>query len=1125
MPAIAITDRDNLFGSMEFSQAAAPNGVQPIIGIQLSLKPLDADASWQGVPDQLMLYAANEAGYHNLMKLASKTYVDSDAEDKLGPLVSYDALAEYAEGVIALTAGIYGAVGRAFLNGRADNAEKALKRLQEMFPNRLYVELMRHGLPEEKKIERAFIDMAMAHKLPLVATNDIYFHGGADMYEAHDALLCVAEGRYVSEAERRRLTPEHRFKTADEMRMLFRDIPEAIANTMVIAKRCAALAPARDPILPSFTIEENGKRLSEEDALRVESTKGLEHRLDTLVFTDDMDEAKRKEIAKPYFERLEFELGIIIEMGFPGYFLIVSDFISWAKEQDIPVGPGRGSGAASVVAWSLLITDLDPLQYDLVFERFLNPERVSMPDFDIDFCQDRREEVIKYVQVKYGYEQVAQIITFGKLQARAVLRDVGRVLQMPYNQVDRICKMVPNNPAQPCTLAEAVKQEPDIRRQMKDEEEVAHLIKISLKLEGLYRHCSTHAAGVVIGDRPLDELVALYRDPKSDMPVVQFSMKYAEMCGLVKFDFLGLKTLSVLKTAVDFIARRGVDIDLLTVPVKDEETFKMLGRGETIGVFQFESQGMQDALRKMRPDSLDDLVALAALYRPGPMDNIPIYIDCKHGKSEPDYMHPMLQPVLEETYGVIIYQEQVQRIAQIMAGYTLGGADLLRRAMGKKIKAEMDSQREKFVKGAAENGISDQQSNDIFDHVAKFAGYGFNKAHAAAYGFIGYQTAYLKANFPAEFMAASMTYDLHNTDKLAIFREDIMRMGLELRAPDINESSAVFEVEDNENDKAVRYALGALKNVGEAAMESLVAEREANGKFKDIFDVMSRADSKVLNRRQLENLIKAGAFDSMNENRKQLFESLDMLLAYAHAQAEERESNQINLFGMAEDNQDEMLPPLAKCDDWAPLEKLEHECNAVGFYISSHPLEGYGSVLKRLYVSSYASLATKLRNEYKPVKMAGIVTGKKIRTSDRGRFAFISLSDATGAYEASIFDEELLANSRDLLENGNLLMLTCEGKADENGARIIIKSMTPLDDAAKNAGSLPVTISLDPSADIPRLKELVGEQAQRGAPVLFTVQLADKRLVDIQLKGKYRVEPENILQLQTMPGVLSVAEG
>ncbi|MDE3038605.1 MAG: DNA polymerase III subunit alpha, partial [Pseudomonadota bacterium] len=655
MPAVAITDSGNLFGSLEFSTAAMAAGIQPIMGCTLYLQPTVDRGRNTGVPkpDQLLAYAKDGAGWRNLLALVSKSFL-TPAGGGQGPLLSMDDLAAHSEGLMILTGGIHGAIGKALINGQETAAETQLKTLKELYPGRVYVELSRHGLPQEQAIESKLIGLAYAQELPLVATNDAYFIE-KEMFEAHDAFLCIADGSYVSQDNRRRLTPEHRLKTPGEMAALFADIPEALANTVAIARRCAFAAMPRDPILPRFT--QDG--MSEEEALRAGAQRGLDARLERHVFTPGMGEEEKNARAKPYRERLEFEIDTIIKMKFPGYFLIVSDFITWSKRRGIPVGPGRGSGAGSVVAWALNITDLDPLQYGLLFERFLNPHRVSMPDFDIDFCQERREEVIHYVQSRYGVDRVAQIITFGKLQARAVLRDVGRVLEMPYGQVDKICKLVPNNPAAPVTLEQAIAVEPMLRAAIEEDETVARLADISLKLEGLNRHASTHAAGVVIADRPLAELVPMYRDPKSDMPVVQYSMKYAEAAGLVKFDFLGLKTLTVLARAVELIRPRGIEIDLLAIPDGDKKTYEMLGRGDTVGVFQLEGQGMRDTVKKLKPDRLEDIIALVSLYRPGPMENIPTYIARKHGEERAEYLHPALEQVLKETYGVIIYQEQV----------------------------------------------------------------------------------------------------------------------------------------------------------------------------------------------------------------------------------------------------------------------------------------------------------------------------------------------------------------------------------------------------------------------------------------------------------------------------------
>ena len=903
MPAVAMTDTGNLFGTAAFSDCAAKAGVQPIIGCQLFLDYGEEELGTASV----VLLAKDEQGYQNLSKLVSKSFLETDPVKKAS--VHFDDLKTYHEGLILLTGGAKGYLGKLVLLGKEQYMREVFLELKHLFKDRLYIEIQRHETEEESITEPLFLKLAYDYEVPLVATNEVFFEK-KEMYEAHDALLCIAGGRYVSEENRRKVTPEYYFKTTEEMKALFKDLPEAIENTVLIAKRCAYMFSFRSPLLPPYPTE----GMSETEYLKIQSEKGLKERLKN----------KSESEQKPYFDRLYFELDVIGQMGFPGYFLIVADFISWAKEKGIPVGPGRGSGAGSVVAWALTITDLDPLRWDLLFERFLNPERISMPDFDIDFCQERREEVIHYVQEKYGYDHVAQIITFGTLQARAVLRDVGRVLQMPYSQVDRICKLVPSNPAHPVSLQEAIDLEPQLKQMKKEDEQVAYLLNLSMQLEGLYRHASTHAAGVVIGDRPLTELVPLYRDPKSDMPVTQFDLKWIEGTGLIKFDFLGLKTLTVLNYAVQFIQDKGRDVDLSDLPLNDPKTFSLLGKGETVGVFQLESSGMRDVLTKLKPDKFEDVVGIVALYRPGPMDNIPSYIDRKHGKEVVEYLHPKLEGILKDTYGFMIYQEQVMQAAQILAGYSLGSADLLRRAMGKKIKEEMDKQREVFIKGCEENQIDKSLASQIFDQIAKFAGYGFNKAHATSYALISYQTAYLKANYPVEFMAALMTLDYTNTDKLHLFKQELQRLEIDLLMPDINQSEAFFSVEDGK----VRYGLAAIKNVGEAAMTSLVEERKTNGPFKDMGDFISRVDAKVLNRRQMENLIKAGAFDCLEPHRACLYNSIDMMLSQAHALLRDKETHQSSLF---EDAGEGMDISLDKTEEWSDVEKLQNEFEAVGF--------------------------------------------------------------------------------------------------------------------------------------------------------------------------------------------------
>ncbi len=1119
MPALAMSDHDNLFGSLEFSQGALKAGIQPIIGYTASLVPWGQEATGRSnerlCPDTLVLYAKNETGYQNLLKLASKAYTNPAQNE--APLLSYEDVFAHQEGVMVLTGGAEGGVCKLLYSQRHAQAEALLTALHDAFEDRLYVEICRHQHPVELATERALIDLATAKHLPLIATNHIYFPDES-YFEAHDALRCVALGRYTSEENRPKLSAHYRFKTTEEMIQLFRDLPDATENTWHFAQRCHAFSPRREPILPGFRmVDEQGQVLTESDALRIKALEGLEKRLREYVFTESMSEDEKLKLRAQYTERLEFELDVIITMKFPGYFLIVSDFMVWAKENGIPLGPGRGSGAGSLVAWSLFITNLDPIAYGLIFERFLNPERVSMPDFDIDFCQDRRDEVIRYVQKKYGDDHVAQIITFGKLQARAVLRDVGRVLQMPYSQVDRICKLVPNNPANPVTLEQAIDLEPMLKEAIQSDETTAKLVSLSLKLEGLYRHASTHAAGVVIADRPLEELVPLYQDPKSDLLVVQYSMKYAEEAGLVKFDFLGLKTLSVIQQAVDMLASRGVNVAIDHIPLKDEKTYQLLARAQTLGVFQFESAGMQGALRELKPDCIEDLIALGALYRPGPMENIPTYIARKHGRERVDTLHPMLKEVLAETYGVIIYQEQVQKIAQVMAGYTLGSADLLRRAMGKKIKAEMDAQRAIFTEGAKKNGVDPQQASNIFDLVAKFAGYGFNKSHAAAYAVVAYQTAYLKANYPVEFIAASMNYELNATDKLSQFVQEAQKFGIQILPPDMNRSQVLFSVEAlADGQLAIRYGLSAVKNVGPQAMEMIVAERNAAGAFSSIHDMARRVHAQALNKRQLEHLVMAGAFDSMHANRASVFASLDAMSALASAATQEKNSAQVSLFEIASAPSTASSDALKPATAWNKLEALNKEFQALGFYLSAHPMQDYAAALSALAVTKSSRITEKLTSQYGPIKLAGIVQSSKIKASQRGRFAFVQLSDAEGGFEVSIFDEQLLSSSHALLEEGAAVYIEGEGKKDEQGQRLIARRIRPLADAMESAQIRSLEVHLDEHADIAAFKRTLGSSAASGTKVKVTLALGSGT-AQFELAGFYAVSQQRVLALKELP--------
>jgi DNA polymerase-3 subunit alpha len=1088
MPAVAVTDTNNMFGALEFSMAATAKGVQPILGCQINVGEAE---------QQLVLLVQNEQGYKNLSKLISDAYMEGDVTKLVA--TSFEKLKQHSEGLVCLSGGAL----------KGFTAEKDILALKDIFGDRFYIELQRHGMREEEMHEEALIDLAYTHEIPLVATNDAYF-GAPEMHEAHDALLCIAAGRYITEEDRRKVTKDHYLKTPEEMIELFSDIPEAIQNTIQIAQRCSFILKAIDPLLPPFETAEGRDEVEE---LKVQAREGLEWRLDTFE-----NHAERQ----VYFDRLDFELETIIGMGFPGYFLICADFIQWAKDHDIPVGPGRGSGAGSVVAWALKITDLDPLQFDLLFERFLNPERVSMPDFDVDFCQDRRGEVINYVQEKYGRDRVAQIITFGKLQARAVVRDVGRVLQMPYGLVDRLAKMIPNNPANPTTLQEALDADEDFRAEVAKDELAEKLIDIALKLEGLFRHASTHAAGLVIGDRPLHELVPLYRDPRSDMPVTQFNMKYVEQAGLVKFDFLGLKTLTVVQKAVQFIKEtKGEEHEILKIPLDDENSYKLMSSGISTGVFQLESTGMKDVLRKMKPTRFEDIIALVSLYRPGPMDNIPKYIAIKDEQEEPDYLHPKLQPILEETFGIMIYQEQVMQAAQILSGYSLGGADLLRRAMGKKIKEEMDKERVKFVDGAAaNNNVPAEQSSAIFDQIAKFAGYGFNKSHAAAYALIAYQTAWLKANYPVEFMAASMTLDYGNTDKLSVFKQELDRMSIELLPPDINKSGVMFRVEGN----AVRYALAALKGVGEGAMEKIVAEREANGEFKNMADFISRLDTKVMNKRQFDGLICSGAFDSFDPDRAKLYNNMEMMLRHASSLSDERESGQVSLFGG--DEVGSSMPEYAPTEPWDSLETLSHEFGAVGFYLSAHPLDARMEQLEKMGVTPLNQVAYKIsRSPSGRVHMAGILIRKQERVSAKtgNKFAFLQLSDATGVYEVMIFSETL-ARAREFLVPGKALLINADAEMKDEELRFLGQIIQPLDEAMADKVR-ELKIHVDATETVHRMHDVLKISGVGNVKIHLYAHLEDGHIAEMELKGKYNIPQDMMSLLQKTPGYIKHSEG
>ena len=1106
MPAVALTDRANRYGALEFSVVSKDAGVQPIIGCALPVTGIGGGQGerWAKTPT-IVLLAQSEQGYLNLSELSSLCYLDSDGDDIS---VAWEKVAERSEGLILLSGGVDGPVDPLMAAGKVAEGQAALAEMARVFGDRFYIELQRHGMPAQAAAEGELVAYAYDHDIPLVATNDVYF-AKQSMHEAHEVLLCIADGTFISQDERRRVTPEHWFKPAPDMRALFADLPEACDNTLDIARRCAFMVKKRDPILPRFN---TGGGRSEAEELAHQAREGLKARM-------ARGQANAAS-AEDYEARLEREIGIITQMGFPGYFLIVSDFIKWAKAHDIPVGPGRGSGAGSLVAYSLTITDLDPLRYSLLFERFLNPERVSMPDFDIDFCQERREEVINYVQQYYGRDRVAQIITFGTLQARAVLRDVGRVLQLPLGLVDRLAKMVPANPANPVTLAKAIEIEPRLQQAKKDDEAVNQLLETALQLEGLYRNASTHAAGVVIGDRPLTQLTPLYRDPRSELPATQFNMKWVESAGLVKFDFLGLKTLTVIDRALRFLERRGAAVDFASLALDDTAAYELLSSGGTVGVFQFEGQGMRDTLRQLRPNCIEDVTAIGALYRPGPMDNIPAFIDCKFGRREIDYLHPSLEPVLKETYGIIVYQEQVMQIAQILAGYSLGEADLLRRAMGKKKKEEMELQRARFVSGAEAKGVPAEQSGAIFDLVDKFAGYGFNKSHAAAYAYVSYQTAWLKANTPVEFFAASMSLDISNTDKLAVFYQDAKRFGVKVRSPDVNVSGADFEVENGE----VLYALGGIRNVGLQAMEHVVAVRDEGGPFRDIFDFVERVDPKQVNKRAFETLARAGAFDSIHPDRAQLVAAADVLVGHGQSMAADRASAQGSLFGG--DQAEAQRPRLPKAEPWTPVQRLDEELAAVGFYLSGHPLDDMVTALRRRRTDLLADVLPKAEAGAEAFRMAGVVRRKQERASQSSgeKFAFVTLSDPTGEYEV-LFPPEALRRCRDLLEPGKAVAIKVRAKARDGEVRFFGDDAEPVDKAVENAvAGLKVHVA-PRSAEIEALKkrlESVGNP--RGGEIILVAGIEGGREVELKLPGRFSLDVSVRGALKTAPGVMYVED-
>ncbi len=1108
MPAIAVTDTNNLFGALEFSETISKSGIQPIIGAKIKIKtPNEFIMDPENEIYQyfyINLLSQNEVGYENLLFLNSISYTQNSSENAF---ITLNQLFERKDGLIVLTGGYQNIFNNLLFHNRYDWASKLIKRFKQEFASNLYIEIQRIGDPIQIQSEKLLLKLSYENEIPLVATNEVCFEN-PDYYDAHEALLCIDKKEYLSQTNRKKFPKETYFKSAEEMSQIFADIPEAINNTLEIAKRCSSRPKPKDPSLPNFSTKDK----SENDILIEDAKRGLKKRLEFKFEIENILNNNEVTINE-YNDRLNKELDIIIDMQYSGYFLIVADFIKWSKANKIPVGPGRGSGAGSLVAWALEITDVDPIKFGLIFERFLNPERVSMPDFDIDFCRDRRDEVLNYVSQKYGENQVAQIITFGKLQARAVLRDVGRVLGIPYGQVDYLCKLIPFDPSRPLSLQESIDNEPKISEEADNDEKVRRLINIALKLEGLKRHTSIHAAGVVISKDDIFKDVPLYSDPDTKTYLTQFDMKHVEKAGLVKFDFLGLKTLTLIDNCVQLIENKGFNFDIDKIDLSDAKTFEFLSTGETTGIFQLESPGMQETLRQLLPDALEDIIALVALYRPGPMQNIPTYIERKHHREKPEYIHDKLEDILKETYGVIVYQEQVMGVARELSGYSDGEADLLRRAMGKKIQKEMRDQRKRFVSGCIERGIKDNEAQNIFDLLARFADYGFNKSHAAAYALISFQTAYLKTHYPLEFFAASMTLDINNTDKLAIFQQELTRMEIKLYPPDINSSDIYFVT----NKKGIKYALGAIKNVGIESMKDLVMERKKNGPFSSFDNFLGRVNSSIANKKTLEALACAGAFDSLKIKREHIFNQSNEIVKALKDFKLKSDSNQGDIFG----NNDEFSYNFLKTEDWTEATKLIKEFEIVGFYFSGHPLSAYKQSLIENNVRDYATIhKSKELQASKNILVAGTLLAKKEKRSARGNaYAFLNFSDTTSIYEGIIFEANL-RKYRDELIVGQSYVVGADFTDDNGQIRVEIKKVYNLNDIininSSQKSNLPrkvLKINTNSMTAIQLIKQLDIPKGECSIVLFFEdkkIKIGDKFEINDILAEKIRKIPEII---------------
>ena len=1023
---LGISDTSNLCGALEFSECVSKSGTQPIIGTQINFKH-------ENEIGLLTLIAKNNVGYSQIIELSSKSYLDR-TELEISHCKFEDLFVD-TENIFVMSGTINGLFGKLFNNGKLNDIENSYKLLSKKFKNNFYIEIQRHNDLYEKSFENFNIQLSGKHEIPIIASQEVYYIDKS-MHEAHEALICIGNKSYINDKNRISFSNQHYLKSNIDMYELFKDLPEALENNYYLPYRCSFRPMPSDPILPNIS---TNKEENADEKLKQDSLNGLNKKFETILRLEN--NTKKDDIIKIYNNRLAHELNIITQMKYSSYFLIVADYINWAKENDIPVGPGRGSGAGSLVAWCLSITDVDPIKFNLIFERFLNPDRISMPDFDVDFCEEKRDLVFEYLSKKYK-DSVAHIITFGKLKARMVIRDVGRVLGFSYGFIDNIAKMIPFDPSRPQSLIECINSEPRLQKLIKNDNKVKKLVDLSLKLEGLNRNIATHAAGVVIADKKLTKTVPLYKDYSANLllPSTQFDMYSAENAGLIKFDFLGLKTLTVINKTEKILKEKDKSFNISEINYEDQNVFKMLSTGNTVGLFQLESSGMKDALIKMKPTNIEDIVALVALYRPGPMSNIPIYNDCKNGIKEPDYIHPLLEEILRPTYGVIIYQEQVMQIAQKLSGFTAGEADILRKAIGKKKRSEVEKQKERFINGAVKNGIAKDVAAGIFLKIEPFAEYGFNKSHAAAYAIIAYQTAYLKTYYQNQFFAASMTMDISNHKKLSEFYEEINRLEINVIRPNINTCYPEFKYDGNK----FYYALGAIKNVGIEALKNIIEERKNNGKFKSINDFINRINPKDINKLQLEGLVKAGAFDDLFENRASLYNSIPKIILKSKNNFENKEANQIDLFGSDTNLNEKFIETI---EEWSSEDKLNKEFESLGFFMSDHPLNAFSEIFDQFDVETYDEILKK--EDSKKTNLAATILKVQERKTNKGMpYAVIKFSDLSSTFEIFVFSD-ILENNRNHLKEGNSLLLEVSkvtNSQDVNLKRINILKVTSLKD-------------------------------------------------------------------------------